>query len=407
MPLVSILLLTIDRYELTKQCVGKALEEAGIKYELLVCDNGSKDKRTIEYIESLKPAYFRKNKENLGIGAMYNHMMTKAKGAYFCIIDNDIELPKNWLKDAVEDYGDIDGIIGFKCVEGNNPEYVYGTKFFSRLRYEEIGGFDTKFGLYGLEDGDLNKRMIKAGYINGYIGESVHLGVGEHDEGEYRKMKDEALKEAWRNEYSIPRRIHRIWVGPHPKPNLIDTWKEKHIDYDFMEWDNETVAKEKFVLRRHIDKFIEIGWYHGAADLIRYEVLYRYGGFVAPGDSECLESIDELLNCDSFCCYENENMRPGLLSPHIGACKLNKLLELIIDELESRETLTNDDPWKVTGNFLLTYMRIKHNYTDMKVFPSHYFIPEHYTGHNYSGDGKVYAKHYFGTTHNINDKLNG
>ena len=73
--MISILLLTIDRYELTKQCVGDALKKAGVEYELLVCDNGSKDKRTIEYIESLNPSYFRKNDENLGIGIMYNHLI--------------------------------------------------------------------------------------------------------------------------------------------------------------------------------------------------------------------------------------------------------------------------------------------------------------------------------------------
>ena len=403
--MVSILLLTIDRYELTKQCVGKALKEAGTDYELLVCDNGSKDKRTIKYIESLKPAYFRKNEENLGIGVMYNHLAEKAKGEFICIMDNDIELPKNWLKDAVEDYDEDDGIIGWQCVEGLSQQYVYGTKFMSKAKFNEVGGFDEKFGLYGLEDTDLNKKMINHGYINNYIGESKHLGVDENDSGEYRKMKDEALKKAWRVETQIPRRIHRVWVGHHPKPKLIETWKEKHPDYEFFEWDNETIKNFPFRLKKHIDKFIEIGWYHGASDLIRYEVLYKYGGVIAPADSECLNSIDELLNCDSFCCYENETMRPGLLSPHLGCCPQNKLIGLMIDELESRETLLNDDPWKVTGNLFLTYMIIKHNYKDIKKFPSHYFFPEHYTGHKYEGNGKIYARHFYGTTKQINDKL--
>jgi glycosyltransferase involved in cell wall biosynthesis len=403
--MVSILLLTIDRYELTKQCVGNALNNAGTDYELLVVDNGSKDERVIKYIESLKPVYFRKNKKNLGIGCMYNHLSEKAKGEYLCIIDNDIELPNNWLKNAVNEYKETDGLLGFKCVEGPNNSYVYGTKFISKKKFNEVGKFDEKFGLYGIEDSDLNRKLIDKGLTNRYIGSSVHLGVGENDTGEYRKMKDEALRKAWIVEPKIPRRIHRIWIGDLPKPNLIETWKEKHIDYDFYEWDNETIKTFPFRLKKHIDKFIEKGMYHGAADLIRYEVLYKYGGFVAPADSECLNSIDELLNCDSFCCYENEQIRPKLLSPHIGACPNNRLLGLIIDELESRETLLNEDPWVVTGNFLLTNMRVKHNYQDMKIFPSHYFIPEHYTGIKYQGDGKVYARHFFGTTNNINNEL--
>ena len=48
-PLVSLLLNTIDRYDLTVKCIGGALANCGYSpIELLVCDNGSKDQRVIE-----------------------------------------------------------------------------------------------------------------------------------------------------------------------------------------------------------------------------------------------------------------------------------------------------------------------------------------------------------------------
>jgi glycosyltransferase involved in cell wall biosynthesis len=406
---VSILLLTIDRFELTKKVLGIILRNCGYSdFELLVCDNGSADKRTVQYIKSLNPYYFRENNENKGIGAMYNHLLGIARGKYFCIIDNDIMLPDNWLADLVMTYekNKNAGILGFKCVEGNNKNYVYGTKFFSRERWEEVGGFNEKYGLYGLEDSDFNKRMISNGYKNYYIGKSDHLGVGEHDSGEYRKMKDEALRKAWVMDTNIPRRIHQIWVGPHPKPaKLMQTWKDKHKDWDFFEWNNETIKKITFANKRLIEQMWKAERWHGVADLIRYEVLYKYGGFVAPADSVCLNSIDDLLSFDSFSCYENELMRPGLVSPHIGCTIKNQLIKLIIEELKERETVLNDDPWKVTGNLLLTHMIIRHNYKDMKILPSYTFLPEHYTGNKYEGEGKIYAKHIWGTTHNINNNL--
>jgi len=35
---------------------------------------------------------------------------------------------------------------------------------------------------------------------------------------------------------------------------------------------------------------------------------------------------------------------------------------------------------------------------DLTIFPSHYFIPEHYNGEKYQGDDKIYAHQLWGTT---------
>lgn len=193
----SILLLTIDRFELTKKCVGSALQNAGADWELLVCDNGSSDRRVIEYIQSLSPQVHILNKENLGIGRMYNILFSFVRGEYICIIDNDIELPSNWLKDCVNAYTNKTGMLGFKCVPVlDRPDWVFGTKFFSTQRQKEIGSF-IELSLYGIEDSNYNIRMIQNGYENKYIGESKHLGTGEDDTGEYREMKNREIKKAY------------------------------------------------------------------------------------------------------------------------------------------------------------------------------------------------------------------
>ena len=54
--------------------------------------------------------------------------------------------------------------------------------------------------------------------------------------------------------------------------------------------------------------------------------------------------------------------------------------------------------WMITGPLLLTNVVSGMRYEGMKVYPSHYFIPKHYTGLEYTGDGKIYAKQYWGTT---------
>lgn len=193
----------------------------------------------------------------------------------------------------------------------------------------------------------------------------------------------------------IPKILHRIWVGPHKRPTeWMDTWKEKHPDWEFKTWDNDSV--KGFIKQKEIDDCINKGLYHGAADIIRYEVLYKYGGVIAPADSICLHPIDELLEIeeDAFCCYQHEIKRPGLLSPHLGTTKGNKLMAELIDRIPK----DIGTPWIQTGNKLLTDVVEELNYP-IKIYPSHYFIPIYNDGSKQ--EGKAYAEHLWGTTRNI------
>jgi mannosyltransferase OCH1-like enzyme len=42
------------------------------------------------------------------------------------------------------------------------------------------------------------------------------------------------------------------------------------------------------------------------SDVLRYEILWRYGGVYVDVDYECLENIDQLSDSSSFfCCFSN------------------------------------------------------------------------------------------------------
>lgn len=186
-----------------------ALKNAGHPYELLVTDNGSADARVIDYIRSLNPAVHIINKENKGIAPSHNTMLRMAKGDFFVLIGNDIELPPNWLARLVEDYSKIPnaGMAGIHCVETLHPEQtindvkchpghnVFGTMFFGREVLKRIGYFNEVYHPYGLDDSDYSYRLNKCGFISFYINglSSVHV---ENDWGQdtpYRKMKDASL----------------------------------------------------------------------------------------------------------------------------------------------------------------------------------------------------------------------
>jgi len=203
----------------------------------------------------------------------------------------------------------------------------------------------------------------------------------------------------------IPKIIHQIWLGENPKPaKLMQTWKDKHPDFKFIEWNNKSITKIAWKCKAQLDQMLMVKRYNGAADILRYEILHEFGGFVAPADRICVNPIDDLLEFGCFCCYENEKERRNLLSPIIGTAPGNELMNFLIETIKNSPDVLYDDAWKVTGNALLTGAVQKTNYP-IVILPSYTFLPEHYTGENYQGEGKIYSRHFWGSTKQITDKF--
>jgi len=142
--------------------------------------------------------------------------------------------------------------------------------------------------------------------------------------------------------------------------------------------------------------------FNGVADLIRYEILHKHGGFVPPADAICLNNIDELLTAPEEYCYtvyENEEIRPGYVSPILAASPGNNFIETVVREVERKPYKTlGDVVWKETGNLFMANMIAREN-PKIRIWPSHYMIPQHYSSTNrYSGPDKIYADQMWGTT---------
>jgi glycosyltransferase involved in cell wall biosynthesis len=202
-----------------------------------------------------------------------------------------------------------------------------------------------------------------------------------------------------------PRLLHQVWVGPDPAPwEWIQTWKDKHPAWEHKLWTENDIID--FDLQRLIEYCLDQGLYHGVADLVRYEVLYKHGGFFAPGDAECLNPIDELLDIeeDCFACYQHEKKRPGLISPHLATTKGNALMGIMVERLKGKKIVT--EPWIETGNQFLTEVVNEIKYP-IKIYPSRYFIPKYNDGSENEGDGKVYADQKWYTTKKIMESNEG
>lgn len=182
----------------------------------------------------------------------------------------------------------------------------------------------------------------------------------------------------------------------------MQTWPDLHPEWSYKIYDNAFLKNESFETQSQINEYIRRGAYAGAADLMRYEILYRYGGFIAAADSICRKNIDGLMESGHsiYTVYENEFVRGDLVSPIMASAPGHPFLRLLIDTMKTVAPPHLDTPWKQTGNLFVAEM-IRLHKPDIKIWPSHYLIPHHHTGVRYEGTDEIYAEQFFGTTNKI------
>lgn len=201
----------------------------------------------------------------------------------------------------------------------------------------------------------------------------------------------------------IPKIIHQLWIGDKPPPiRMMDTWKNMNPDYEYIRWsETEFISRNmKFECKNRIDEMEEI---NGKADIMRWEILYKYGGIFIDADSYCIEPIDEQLqNTKSFAGWEHEVVRPGLIATGtMGFPVHHPLVKGAIDWMKVNcvnVNITRALAWQSVGPGLLTRMYNTGLYKDLTIFPSYYFLPIHCTGNIHKNHGKVYAYQEWGST---------
>ena len=210
---------------------------------------------------------------------------------------------------------------------------------------------------------------------------------------------------------SIPKIIHQLWIGSKPAPiNLMNTWKDKHPDFEYIFWNEDEISKRGLNLKCQ-EKIDEIEEINGKADIIRWEILLKYGGVFLDADSICIEPIDEeLLNKKCFAGWEQEEVRPGLIATGtMGFPPKHPLVKAAVKWILNNEVSqlkSNMMAWQTVGPGLLTKMYDTGEYKDLHIFPSYTFLPIHLTRVEYKGHGKIYAFQAWGSTKQSYDIMN-
>lgn len=125
---------------------------------------------------------------------------------------------------------------------------------------------------------------------------------------------------------NIPKIIHQTWKTsevPERCRAFQESWKKFHPDWEYRLWtdeDNEAFIKTHYPW--FFDKFRSYPRNIQRADVVRYFILYHYGGLYVDLDFECLRPFDNLMSRDHTCFFGEE---PSVHSERLYAAECEAL----------------------------------------------------------------------------------
>lgn len=194
--LFSIIIPTYNRSAILKETLMSVLSQSFTDYEILVVDDGSKDKtqEVVEGIKSEKIRYYYKTNEERSIARNYG--ADRAGGNYLVFLDSDDKMKEDHLKsiaDYIKQAGDPGFIFaGYQILNTDHtPLYSYGVSGFfdqRKLVYGNFLGcssvivkkdlfrqhyFNTDPDLILFEDWELWLRIIAVSQLHCFPGKSI------------------------------------------------------------------------------------------------------------------------------------------------------------------------------------------------------------------------------------------
>lgn len=126
----------------------------------------------------------------------------------------------------------------------------------------------------------------------------------------------------------IPKIIHYCWLSKDPFPKdiarYIQNWKNKLPDYEFILWD---LHKDNVGDKLWVKQAFDSKKYAFAADYIRINALYQYGGIYLDTDVEVIKKFDDLLHLPYFVGTEGGNwIEAAVLGSEKGSDWLKDIL---------------------------------------------------------------------------------
>jgi mannosyltransferase OCH1-like enzyme len=149
----------------------------------------------------------------------------------------------------------------------------------------------------------------------------------------------------------IPKVFHQIWLGDKPLPahfkKFADGWLRKHPAWKMEWWTDKRLPK--IINRKAFDQADKMA---AKSDILRYEVIWQYGGVYIDADFECLKNIEPLLaDVNSF---QADEIPDKPCNAILGCVPNDPFYKLMIDRLPASMAGEGDIVAKTGPGFLKT-----------------------------------------------------
>lgn len=168
----------------------------------------------------------------------------------------------------------------------------------------------------------------------------------------------------------IPKVFHSIWLGsptmPHRWQQCWQTWATVHPEWSVRVWTDACLPP---LLPRGFETVADP---RQRADMLRYALLFLYGGVYVDVDFECLRPLDALLDgIAAFAASEDgQSVSIGILGAEPGHPVFWAALECMPQRRCSGTTIGEQ-----TGPAFFTDLVRQRGPVDFTVFPAHLFYP--------------------------------
>jgi hypothetical protein len=192
---------------------------------------------------------------------------------------------------------------------------------------------------------------------------------------------------------TIPRIIHYVWCGPRRMPEahqrFVDGWKRLHPDWQFMEWNDETIDfSDRWLAQAYVVRRFNV-----VSDYVRVAALLAHGGVYLDTDVELLKPLDPLVAEPAFLGIQTDRQdEPDWLNGAvIGAPAGHMLMAALLDALRSRVDPTRNlgsytGPGLITETVLAQGLapfpreNVLQRHTALTLFPTSWFYPYPWNG---------------------------
>lgn len=203
--------------------------------------------------------------------------------------------------------------------------------------------------------------------------------------------------------------LHQFWIG-HLDLDISDLMNKcrkmhENMNWSYMLWNEKSIRNlygENVSLLNQL--FFDSYFHekHRASDIVRYEILYAFGGVYLDADTECLRPLDTLLDnvfttdkanyVECFASKESYETHPnfvgrfkefkhGLIANGALGCRQNysNVMKTFIDNIKYVDM--KQDAWIATGPYYISTQYEQHNLS-IRVLPHHIFYPIHFSDYN-------------------------